>query len=473
MVNWVSSWRLDKLSSNGRITAISLVLVSVIIGTTTFTSWNLYQTSIQDQQQWLLNMVETKAHMINSLAHFEREHRNDGTSSIDSKIAFDMTMRQVRGAKLEDYGIGETGEFVLGQRQGDMIAFLLPRRGGDHSVPDAVAFGSGSAAPMRRALDGEVGAMIGPDYNKVQVLAAYAPIPEMGIGLVSKINLDEIRAPFIRVGLLNALFSIVVMILAVFLTRFLTFPIIQTLEHRTQDLEKLSTTLARSNADLEQFAYVASHDLKSPLRGIENLLGWLSEDLQGRLEEKEQRYIDQLHSRTARMEALLDALLEYSRAGRKKYKIETIDIGDMIETVTEFLALPETMVVSHDPIMPIINSVRVPMELMFRNLISNSFKHHDRDHGQIHVGIREDQWFYTFSVRDDGPGIAPEYHDRVFSIFQTLKPRDEVEGSGIGLSLVKRTVDSYGGTIYIVSDPSRERGTTICFTWPKNLEIVL
>ena len=136
--------------------------------------------------------------------------------------------------------------------------------------------------------------------------------------------------------------------------------------------------------------------------------------------------------------------------------------------IVELLALPRGMAVSTGPRMPVLWTARVPLELVLRNLIGNAAKHHDRDHGEIHVEASDRGRYHAFEVRDDGPGIPPEFHERIFGIFQTLKPRDAVEGSGMGLALVKRAVEVKGGGISISSDPSCGRGTTFRFTWPKD-----
>ncbi len=120
--------------------------------------------------------------------------------------------------------------------------------------------------------------------------------------------------------------------------------------------------------------------------------------------------------------------------------------------------------------MPVINSPKVPLELVFRNLVGNAAKHNDCEHGKINFEFLDLGKYAQFTIEDDGPGIQPQYHDRIFGLFQTLKSRDEEEGSGMGLALVKRTVEFHGGSIKVISDPSQKRGTTFVFTWPKEIE---
>jgi signal transduction histidine kinase len=167
------------------------------------------------------------------------------------------------------------------------------------------------------------------------------------------------------------------------------------------------------------------------------------------------------------METLLNDLLAYSRVGRQRHKRETIDIGELIANVSEIVAPPTGFSIQVDGELPVIEAERAPLETVFRNLIGNAIKHHDRVHeGNVRICARVVDGFLEFTVADDGPGIAPEFHQRIFEIFQTLLPRDQVEGSGIGLAIVKKSVESRGGTIAVSSAPGD--GTTFRFTWPQH-----
>ncbi len=221
--------------------------------------------------------------------------------------------------------------------------------------------------------------------------------------------------------------------------------------------------LARSNDELDQFAYVASHDLKAPLRAIDNLAAWIAEDAGAVLPEESKRHLDLLQGRVRRMEHLLSDLLAYSRAGREEGAAEEVDAAALIREVVELLGSPPGMEVVVEAL-PRLVTYRAPLEMVFRNLIGNALKHHDRPKGRIVVRAREADDFVTFTVSDDGPGIPARYHERVFGLFQTLRPRDEVEGSGMGLAVVKKAVESRGGTIRV--DSAEGQGTTFTFTWP-------
>lgn len=223
--------------------------------------------------------------------------------------------------------------------------------------------------------------------------------------------------------------------------------------------------LLRSNRDLDQFAYVASHDLNSPLRAIDNLAQWIAEDLGDNCPDHVQNHITLMRQRVKRMEGLLESLLQYSRIGRKTYELTELDSQTLIEDIVDFLAPPKDFTVSIDCKTRSITLPRVPFELVVRNLISNSFKHASRDNGHVHVAINDIGSQIELIVKDDGPGIPKEFSTRVFEMFQTLKPRDEVEGSGMGLAIVKKTVESFGGSISLNSEAGK--GCTFTVNWPK------
>jgi len=231
-------------------------------------------------------------------------------------------------------------------------------------------------------------------------------------------------------------------------------------KERTADLE-------RSNKELDDFAYVASHDLRSPLETIRTLAGWISKDAADVLPQKSQRHLQQLQQRILRMEQLLEDLLQYSRAGRIHYELFEVDTGELVRDVVDLLARPDTFTISVSDDMPAIVTEKVPLEEVIRNLINNAIKHRSRDDGRVSVSCRDAGEFIEISVADDGPGIDEQFHDQVFRMFETLRPRDHVEGSGMGLALVKKTVETNGGKIELKS--SNGSGATFCFSWPKNM----
>ena len=235
--------------------------------------------------------------------------------------------------------------------------------------------------------------------------------------------------------------------------------------------------LARSNAELDQFAYVASHDLKAPLRAIDSLAAWIEEDAGDRLPPESARHLALLRGRAERMEGLLDGLLAYSRAGREEAAPEPVDTGALARDVVALVAPPEGFDVRVLDPFPTVETARAPLALVLRNLVGNAIKHHDRPDGRVTVSASVEggpvgpgggpgggAGWARFVVEDDGPGVAPAYRDRVFGMFQTLRPRDEVEGSGMGLAIVKKTVEARGGAVTV--GPGDGVGARFEFTWP-------
>ena len=221
--------------------------------------------------------------------------------------------------------------------------------------------------------------------------------------------------------------------------------------------------LERSNRELDQFAYVASHDLKAPLRAIANLAAWIENDSGAILPESSRRHLETLRGRVVRMERLLDDLLSYARVGRENTVFRYVDTGELVREIIE-LVVPARFEMTIDDAMPDIYTQQAPLETVLRNLIENAVKHHRTGPGHINVSARSQEDFVEFTVADDGPGIAPEYHERIFEMFQTLQPRDQIEGSGIGLAIVKKLVESQGGHIVVKSDI--DQGARFIFTWP-------
>jgi PAS domain S-box-containing protein len=231
--------------------------------------------------------------------------------------------------------------------------------------------------------------------------------------------------------------------------------------------QRLLAEVSRSNTDLEQFAYVASHDLKAPLRAIDSLALWLQEDLEPVLTPESRRYLALLRQRAGRMERLLDDLLTYARAGRTAAALVPVDCGKLVTEIIDLLNPPPGFVIRLPAPAPVFTTAVTPLRQVITNLIANAFKHHDQPKGVVQIGVLDLGDFYEFTVEDDGPGIPPEFHERIFGMFQTLRPRDEVEGSGIGLALVRRIVTRYGGSVAV--ECRQPRGSVFRFRWPKEI----
>ncbi len=230
--------------------------------------------------------------------------------------------------------------------------------------------------------------------------------------------------------------------------------------------ERATAAVSEAYRDLDQFAYVASHDLKAPLRGIANLAQWLQDDLGERLTGESGKHLELLHGRVRRMEALIDGILAYSRAGRHACAPEPVDTGELVGEAIELISPPGNVTVRVAANMPTLMAERIPLQQVFMNLITNAVKYSGgfASAPEIDIAWRDRGDAFEFSVRDNGPGISPEFHRRIWGIFQTLERRD-TEGTGVGLSLVQKVVESRGGEVSLESQP--DHGATFRFTWPK------
>jgi signal transduction histidine kinase len=232
------------------------------------------------------------------------------------------------------------------------------------------------------------------------------------------------------------------------------------IQNRQADLE-------RSNRELDHFARATSHDLKAPLRGIATLATWIEEDLRGEgaISDATAERLGLMKGRVKRMEGLIQGILDYSRVGRMDTEIETVDTGTLVREIAEMLSPPPTIEVKAAGEMPIFQTKRVRLQQVLSNLISNAIKYQDKEQGEVVVRAQLRGDWYEFSVQDDGRGISPQFHDKVFLIFQTLQPRDVVESTGVGLALVKKIVEGEGGEVSLESEVGV--GSTFRFTWPR------
>jgi PAS domain S-box-containing protein len=229
-------------------------------------------------------------------------------------------------------------------------------------------------------------------------------------------------------------------------------------------LRENNQQLKRSNRDLEDFAYIASHDLKTPLGGIKSAALWLAEDLHD-LSDESRKILELMRSRINRMERLLDDLLTYSRVGRTDMTATVSKLPEIFASIIEVLNPPAHIQVRIEGELPMIVKASAQLEQILRNLINNAIKHHDKQKGEVVLSGKRVGDFVEFVVRDDGPGILPQFHDKIFQLFQTLKRRDEVEGSGMGLALVKKLVEQQNSCITVHSQGDGT-GAEFRFQWP-------
>jgi signal transduction histidine kinase len=224
--------------------------------------------------------------------------------------------------------------------------------------------------------------------------------------------------------------------------------------------------LRRQRDELDQFAHIVSHDLKAPLRGIDNVVTWIEEDHSFALPPRVNEYLDLIKGRIIRAENLLKGILTYARLSKEEKEIEVVDLNILLGEIQEDIPKKSGVQLVIAPGFPVLSTQRIPLIQIFSNLISNAYKYHDKTDGFIKVYYRELAEIYEFYVEDNGPGIEKVYHDKIFVIFQTLQARDSFESTGVGLSIVKKILDDRGYKIKLMSEMGR--GSIFSFTWPKN-----
>jgi PAS domain S-box-containing protein len=585
-------------------TVAVLVVAAVIIGL-------LYRTSLAQETARLEEVAHSQARMIEAIAQHETRYSHLMPAESGHGDALASTLAQVRDANERFSGFGSTGEFTLARREDDSILYLLTQRHPGSRRTMAIPFNGARGEPMRRALSGLSGTVIGQDYRGVTVLAAYEPVNAFGMGVVAKIDLAEIQAPFVRAGLISVVIALVVVLLGSLLFYRITNPVLKQLQEsetkfrqffenepaycymvspkglildanraalaalgysrpelvgkpvvtvyapesqerarvlfamwretgrleneemtilsrdgtrrtvllsagtvrdaagatrhsvsiqrditeRKQAEERLHAAmreLKRSNEELEQFAYVASHDLQQPLRMVASYVELLGQRYKGRLDEKADTYIAYASGGAIRMHELVNALLAFSRVGTRAAPFAPVSLNRVVAQARQNLAVAiekSGAVIEAGPL-PVVSGDEAQLVSLFQNLLDNAIKFRGKEPPRIRITAERDRgiegqrdkvaesgtsehssiprsldpFCWLISVSDNGIGIEARHQDRVFKLFQRLHTEDEYPGTGLGLAICKKIVERHGGTIRVESEPGK--GSTFTFTLP-------
>jgi signal transduction histidine kinase len=425
---------------------------------------------------------------------------------------------------VEDYtSLGETGEIILAARVNKEILFITPVRFDLNAAfkrrSDA---GEGGGPEIQRAVSGNIGSGTGNDYRGAQVYTVRRFFSAFRWGMVVKMDTAEVIASADRlrwtlIKISSVLLSAVI-ILAVLIARSMSKPIkeltktagtiaggdfsaraqvhaqdeIGTLarsfnamtdklieakavvEQKKAELEEQHKLLAEANKELDSFTHTVSHDLQAPLRGVASFATFLEEDYKDKLDGEALEYIKEIREGTTRMGNLIRDLLTLSRISRIKNPFERADINDIVNEVLkriEFDIKKHKVDMKVNRMMPTIVCDRIKLTEVFLNLINNAIKFSSKQDRQpvVEVGYEQEDECHKFFVKDNGIGIDPKYHEKIFGIFQRLHSQDEYEGSGAGLGIVRKVMDDHKGRVWV--DSAVGQGTTFFFTIPKNLEI--
>ena len=230
-------------------------------------------------------------------------------------------------------------------------------------------------------------------------------------------------------------------------------------------LKSVVRELRRTNEEIQEFAYITAHDLKTPLRGIGTLAEWLSTDYADKLDEQGQEHVRMLTERAKRADKQVDSILQYLGIGQLKEEQDQLDLNEVLGEIICEIDPPENVNITIENNLPVLMCKKTQIRQIFHRLLDNAVRHMDREEGQIKVGCTEEECYWKFSVVDNGPGIDQKYYKRIFKIFQKLSPSDETESTGIGLSIAKKIVDINAGRIWVESEIGE--GSTFFFTLPK------
>ncbi|MFM7726651.1 MAG: sensor histidine kinase, partial [Flavobacteriales bacterium] len=239
----------------------------------------------------------------------------------------------------------------------------------------------------------------------------------------------------------------------------------ETLYRQRDELRKMNERLQCANKQLEEYVYIVSHDLKAPLRGLSSLAQFIEDELGEAMTTEVFELLSMMKSRTDRMQQMVDGILHYSRMANNRVDPEPVDLKLLINNIIDLICPPANVRIEYPDEFPLVEMEKIKIHEVLQNLILNGIKHNDKPDIHIQIHFRDVGHCWEFAIKDNGKGIKPEHQEKVFGLFQTLLPKDKSEGTGLGLTIVKKIVEQQDGKVMVESDWGK--GTTFRFTWKK------
>ncbi len=431
----------------------------------------LYHAALDEERERLVETAQSQARLIEAIARFDAVQSRDYPEG-----SMAATLSQIMDAHGNYTAAGETGEFTLARREGDNIVFLLRHHHYNMVSLKPVPFDSELAEPMRRALSGQSGTMIGPDYWGDIVLAAHEPVGELGWGIVAKIDMAEVRKPFIRAGAVAAGAAILIVIFGSMLFLRISSPMIRRLREyserleemvaqRTKELEDAQEQLVRQEklAVLGQLAGGVSHELRNPLGAIKNAAYFLNMALEDP-EPDVKETLEILEKEVETSEKIIWSLLDFARPN--PLSLREVDVNGIVEEALSRITVPENVQVVNqlNESLPTILADPDQLGQVFGNIILNAIQAMP-DGGQLTLESEIDgQKGVAISISDTGVGISKENLDKVFEPLFTTKAR----GIGLGLAVTNALAQRHGGAIEVRSEV--DKGSTFTIKLPAKAE---
>jgi signal transduction histidine kinase len=438
-------------------------------------------------------------------------------------IVFEVNSAPVYKLLQEKTGLGATGEILLSKKVGDKLIYLTPLKyAPDAAFNKTITIGSAEAVPSQKAVQGQTGSGRSVDYRGSEIIAGWRYLPSLDWGIVVKMDAEEAFAAVTHLRrmllLILAILVVVCGITAVLLARSISDPIedlsegakiigggnldykvgtanqdeigrlSRAFDAMTGNLKKTTASrdelnkeigerkkteemLKQSNESLEQFAYVASHDLQEPLRVMASYSELLERRYKGKLDSDADEFIEYIVDGAKRMQRLINDLLNYSRVGGIDKNVGAVDCNSVLASVISGMrtAIEESKTAVSYELLPELTGRESDFVQLFQNLIGNGIKFRGPVAPRVHIKAERQDAGWLFSVKDNGIGLEPQYKDRIFLIFQRLHGKSEYPGTGIGLAVCKKIVEAQGGRIWVESEPGK--GAVFYFTLPARGEL--